>query len=176
MNLFIAPHNDDETLFGAFTIMREKCPVVIVTDSWLQFNRGQAVTANQRWAESCASADILRCPIYRLGIRDDCLWEPQLIEALRKFECFDKVYAPAIQGGNIQHDITNRAAHAIWGDNVIEYTTYTKTELWTKGNVEIKPTPEEIARKNEALMCHESQFIINRPHFDAVFGRSEWLM
>lgn len=176
MNLVLSPHNDDESLFLAFTIMREKCPVLIITDSWIQHLRGDPVEADERWAESCASADILGCPIKRLGIRDDCLWEPYLIEALKEYTCFEKVYAPALQGGNVHHDIVHRAAKAVWGDNVIEYTTYTKTELYTKGNIEVKPTREEIEIKNNALMCHKSQFIINRPHFDAVFGKSEWLM
>lgn len=40
MKLFISPHNDDETLFGAFTILREKPMVVIVFDSYVQPSRG----------------------------------------------------------------------------------------------------------------------------------------
>lgn len=40
MKLFISPHSDDETLFGAFTIQRERPLVVVVFDSFTQVNRG----------------------------------------------------------------------------------------------------------------------------------------
>ena len=41
-NLFISPHNDDETLFGAFTLCREAADiqVVVVFDGHVQASRG----------------------------------------------------------------------------------------------------------------------------------------
>ena len=38
--IFLAPHNDDETLFAAYTLMRYKPFVIIVTDSFIQPERG----------------------------------------------------------------------------------------------------------------------------------------
>lgn len=42
MKLLISPHNDDETLFAAFTIMRERPVVLVVFDSEVQVLRGFA--------------------------------------------------------------------------------------------------------------------------------------
>jgi hypothetical protein len=69
-----------------------------------------------------------------------------------------------------------RAAVQVFGDKVRQYTTYTRTELYTRGRVEIVPTAEELDLKNRALECYVSQLRINRPHFDAVRGKSEWLV
>jgi hypothetical protein len=61
VKVFLSPHHDDETLFGAFTLLRERPLVVIVTDSYVQFNRGDGITNDdagprpaQRWRSSGA--------------------------------------------------------------------------------------------------------------------------
>ena len=59
MKLFLSPHPDDETLFGAFTLMREKPLVVIITDSYIQQNRGENITPQQRFQESVNAMKIL---------------------------------------------------------------------------------------------------------------------
>lgn len=175
MKLFIAPHNDDETLFGAYTIIREKPLVVVVTDSWIQFNRGEKCTADERWEETVSAMAILGAPVYRIGLRDDIVYEDLIKYELSKFRGFDEVFAPAIQGGNIHHDEIAKVAKEIW-PNVTQYTTYTKTELWTSGNREIVPTEYEKEIKNRALQCYKSQLGINAPHFEAVKGKSEWII
>lgn len=178
MNLFLAAHNDDESLFGAFTLIREKPLVAVVTDSYIQPNRGDiGCSAEQRWQETQQALDILGCSGFRCGLRDDSLTEDSVKEVLKRFHGFQKVYAPAIQGGNWQHDFISKVASEVFKE-VIYYTTYTKTELWTKGNIEIIPTQEEINLKNKALDCYKSQINLGstRPHFEAVRGKSEWLL
>ena len=175
MNLAIIPHNDDEGLFLAYTCMREKPLVLVITDSHIQPNRGEVVcSAEERWQESVEACKILGCPVIRIGLRDDTLTEDDVRTALKRFSGFDKVYAPAIQGGNPQHDMIGKVAKELF--NVIEYTTYTKTELWTKGNIEIIPTQEEMDLKNKALLCYISQVNLpsTRPHFEAVKNKSEF--
>ena len=39
--LFLAPHDDDQILFGAFTCIRLKPDILVVTDSYIQPNRGE---------------------------------------------------------------------------------------------------------------------------------------
>ena len=175
-SLFLAPHNDDETLFGAFTLLREKPLVAIVTDSWIQFNRGEEVTADQRWQETVQAMKTLDCPVVRLGVRDDIIDEWAVKEKLSRFTNFDVVYAPAIQGGNPNHDLISKVATEVFGGKCKHYTTYTPTELYTTGNQEIVPTPQELELKNRAMESYISQLKINGPHFDAVRGKSEWLM
>src|SRR3990167_1799672 len=139
MKLFISPHDDDETLFGAFTLMREKPLVVIVTDSYIQPNRGEVgCSARQRREETSKAMKLLGCPVFFAGLRDDVLTNVDVISLLASFEGFEKVYAPAVQGGNPQHDMIGHVAEDIFP--VTRYTTYTKTELWTKGTQEIVPT------------------------------------
>ena len=175
MNLFISPHNDDEVLFGAYTLLKEKPLVVIVTDSWIQFNRGDNITADERWQETVDAMQILNCPVLRLGIRDDTIDEEIIRKNLTRFIGFDKVYTPAIQGGNLHHDLIGRVSEEIFGDKCKYYTTYTKTELYTTGSEEVTPrSADDIAKKTLALDCYKTQLRINRPHFDAVRNKTEW--
>lgn len=179
-SILISPHNDDETLFGAFTLIREKPLVLSVTDSWIQPNRGdRGCSADERWQETVEACKVLGCPVTRGQIRDDALTVENTRELLERFRGFVRVYIPAIQGGNWQHDLISRVAQDVFGSACVQYTTYTKTELWTKGNIEIIPTEEEYQMKLKALGCYQSQLNLNstRPHFAAVVeGRSEWLI
>lgn len=181
MNILYSPHDDDAHLFASFICLRERPVIVVVTDSWIQPNRGEVgCSAEERAAETIAAGKITGNWVERMGIPDSEFDEPSLYERFQTFELVmapgDVVYAPAIQGGNSIHDAVGRAALAVFGDRVRQYTTYTKTELHTTGDIEIVPTPEELDLKAQALACYVSQLRINRPHFDAVMGKSEWLM
>ncbi len=176
MRILISPHDDDSTLFAAFTCIREKPIVIVITDSFIQPNRGDfGCTAEIRAKETKASSEILGCPVIRLGIRDDALTEEAIRARLSGISGVTRVYAPAIQGGNWQHDLIGKVTQEVFED-VIQYTTYTKTELWTKGSTEIIPTQEELEIKEKALWCYQSQINLaaTRPHFEAVIGKSEF--
>lgn len=181
MNIWISPHNDDEVLFGAFTLMREKPLVVIVTDSYIQAERGEKITADQRWEETRAAMKILGCPVIRLGIRDDIIDKWAVENKLSKFTGFYNVYIPALEFGNPHHDLINEVVQKIGngiGQCIKQYRTYSKLDLHTIGGEEIVPTQEEIELKNKALACYTSQLNLaaTKPHFDAVYGKSEWFI
>lgn len=175
--IVFSPHNDDSELFCCYTIMREKPKVIVVTDGFIQGRRGDPVTWDQRRRESEAAARVLGVDISFLGIPDTDLHEYNFIRELEIFSKDELVYCPAEQGGNAQHDLVSKVCRSYF-KNVVQYTTYTKTELWTKGDLEVSPTPEEIEMKNKALNCYQSQINLSstRPHFDAVRGKSEWLI
>jgi len=178
MHLAIIPHNDDDSLYLAYSLMREKPLVVVITDSHIQPERGdKGCSAEERREETIRAMEILKCPVVFLGIKDTELTKENFTERIRPFVGlgFEKVYAPAIQGGNWQHDIIGKVAKELWPDCIC-YTTYTKEELWTKGKTEIIPTPEEIELKEKALWCYQSQINLpsTRPHFEAVLGKSEF--
>lgn len=179
LKLALVPHQDDESLFLAYTLIREKPLVVIVTSSHIQPNRGdKGCTDEIRSAETIRAMEILKCPVVFLGIKDTELTEEILRERLRYFGEYEKVYIPAIQGGNPQHDLIGKVGREKF-PNAISYTTYTKSELYTTGTTEVKPTPEEIELKERALWCYQSQINLpsTRPHFEAVLGgKSEWLI
>jgi SAM-dependent methyltransferase len=178
--ILLSPHDDDNVLFAAFICMREKPLVVICFDSYVQPARGEVgCSIEARAAETAAACNILGCEVVRLGLRDNDIspaGQTLLEQALQKLSGNPEwVYAPALQHGNANHDMVNIAAHRVFSGRVVEYTTYTKTELYTTGNSEIKPTTEELRLKKAAMDCHESQLRINLAHFKAVLGKSEWL-
>ena len=176
MNLFIAPHEDDEALFGAYTLMREKPLVLLVTDSFIQAQRGDGITAEQRRNETIAAMKILGCSVLFGGIPDTQVNEENLFHLFSLFHNFDEVYIPAIiENGNPHHNLIGYVGAQIW-PNAIRYMSYSRTNLLKMGKTEIEPTLEEIDLKNKALDCYVSQINLGstRPHFDAVRGRSEW--
>lgn len=179
--IFLSTHNDDETLFGAFTLIREKPMVVIITDSWIQPNRGEVgCDAETRWQESKKAMEILGCMVTRVGIRDYDLKMGNLANFL--LNTFggrvDKIYAPALQGGNPHHDMVSEAAKIAFGDKVIYYSSYASGEFFTKGDIEIRPTQTERELKNKALECYVSQINLasTKGHFEAVKDQSEYLI
>jgi LmbE family N-acetylglucosaminyl deacetylase len=178
MKLFISPHSDDAVLFGAYTLMREHPLVLTVTDGFIQANRGENVTADQRWLEDIKAMKILGCPLIFGNIRDDIIDEWAVKDLLSRFYNFDTVYAPSVQGGNPQHDLIGRLAKERF-KNVIQYSTYAKGEWFTKGTKAIKPTLKELKLKDEALSCYRSQWDLTatRGHFEASLkARSEWML
>ena len=114
-SLFIAPHNDDEVLFGAFTLMRKKPLVLIVTDSWIQPLRGDVgCSALERRKETIGAMKIIGCSVVFGGIKDTALDKCGLEGLFTRFHNFETVYAPAIQGGNPQHDLIGDVASKIF--------------------------------------------------------------
>lgn len=175
------PHNDDEALFLAYTLMREKPLVVMITDSHIQPNRGEVgCDAETRWSETKEAMKLLNLPVIRLGIVDFELNYHHLGNFLQhSLDGFETIYAPAIQEGNPHHDIIGRACKAVFGDKVKQYSTYARGEFFTKGNIEIIPTEEEFELKKKMLECYRSQLKLpsTKPHFDAAIeAKSEWLM
>lgn len=176
--IFLSVHNDDESLFGAFTLIRVKPLVIVVTDSYIQPERGDlGCTAEIRRQETIEAMKIAECPVVFLGIKDTELTEEVLRERLKHFKP-EQIYVPAIQGGNAQHDLVGKVAMELFGNKCERYTTYTKTELYTTGNYEIKPKHDEMDKKLRMLNCYESQLNLGStlPHFMAVKGKSEWLL
>lgn len=176
--ILLSPHNDDEALFASFICMREKPLVVIVTDSCKQFNRGgNTITAERRRQESVTAMRALGCSVVFLEMPDSSWlsWK-KLHEKLKQFHP-EVVYAPAIQGGHIQHDVVGIAALAHF-PHVVQYATYALGKSFTTGDIEIVPTPEELTLKDRALDCYQSQITYERTahFFEAVRGKSEWVM
>jgi len=178
MKLLLSPHNDDECLFAAYTLMREKPLVIVVTDSDAHLAEG--ITAQQRREESIRACELLGVPVGFLGLKDGTL-EQQKSDLRHRLEPFasqpwSHVYAPAIQGGHRDHDALGDVVSTMFSP-VSYYATYAAGEIFTPAGREIEPTPEEVERKNRALDCYPSQIRLARTlsRFDAVRGGSEYL-
>jgi LmbE family N-acetylglucosaminyl deacetylase len=179
--IFLSPHNDDETLFGAYTLMRHKPLVIIVTDSYIQPKRGDKnCCAIARRDETVKAMSLIDCPVVFLGIEDAKLTEEVLRERLQYFNP-ETIYIPAYhENGNEQHNLVNKVALEIFGRNKCEqYCSYVKGDFnIVQGGWEVKPTHTEMELKNKMLECYKSQLNLpsTRPHFEAVKGKSEWLI
>lgn len=183
MKLLLAPHNDDESLFAAFTCIREKPLVAVITDSWVQWNRGDGITADQRWDETCEAMDVLGCDRTRVGLRDDELTQDVIECVLRRLgslygDDLETVYVPDLQGGHPHHDFVCRAAiRTFHASKIVRYCTYSEASqsYANTGARRIDGSTQEKQLKRLALSRYVSQFARSRHHFQAVMDQPEWL-
>jgi len=151
----LAPHPDDEILFTAYTIIRERPIVVILTFPTLQGNNGL-----ERLTESLKAMSMLNAPVLFLNIPEDEFSEDRLREELLKLGITDqKVHVPHLDGGHEHHDITHKVATEMFW-NVSYYRTYGKGETRAKG-FEVQATEAERILKRKAMDCYQTQ--INNP-------------
>ena len=158
--IFIAPHNDDEALYGAFTIMTENPLVVVVSDSHIQQEQYPHITPELRRQESTNAMKMLKAEVRFMGVPDNGITDDMLLgqfEKIKKqYPNLKIVYAPMIERGNILHDMCGRIAGKVF-DNVLHYSTYTKERPRAKGDIPVHGDPEALALKLKALQCYKSQ-------------------
>jgi LmbE family N-acetylglucosaminyl deacetylase len=177
MKLWVAPHNDDETLFGAFTIQRHQPDVVIVFGSYIQYRRGhQRCTAVQRMQESY---DALRClgipqeKVHFLDFNDAEAWRPEAIAAALEQWHPSEVWIPLVEdGGHHQHNLVGVAGlKAFPNSRIHRYLTYTTAgkSTSTASSMAVPVTGAMVLRKLQALACYRTQLEIDElgcwPHF-----------
>lgn len=165
--IFLSPHNDDETLFGAYTIMRHKPTVVVVLRSHLQEQR-HGVTALTRETETESACRLLRGPPRHLyepsylqwRFHDDAPDWARVEDDLRAmsrnyYPCF----APAVEdGGHEHHSMIGAIASRVWpADQLSHYLTYRRGHGKSTDGIEVAPEPWMIAAKHRALACYLSQ-------------------
>lgn len=160
--LLLSPHNDDETLFAAFTILRHRPTVVTCFQSFVQEQRGgptwQTREAETVRAVSCLGADR---PI-QLLVRDDKPDETMLrslLTHIRDADRWDIVFAPAVEeGGHDQHNLVGELAVEIFGGfRVMLYLTYVRGSGKTRSDCEAPYEPGWPSAKLRAMAEYESQ-------------------
>jgi LmbE family N-acetylglucosaminyl deacetylase len=184
--ILLSPHSDDAALFASIVCQRYHPEVWVVTDSFIQYERGQHdITAHRRRDEDRAACKVMGVEVKFLGIADDCLkWWQQLDASLPHIgKIADHkliVFIPALQGGHKHHDLVNEVQADVvfdaYNTTFIEYSTYAAGQNVTpiETFIELKPTDAEATVKAEALACYTSQFW--QGHMHAVNGyTSEWL-
>lgn len=178
-NLFISPHNDDETLFGAFTLCREAADiqVVVMFDGYVQATRGEPVTWEERRAETVAALKelgVVKPPIFA-AFGDDAINWNHVHNYVRCFsrslQPSDIAYIPLCEyNGHEQHnrlsEICTTHFNAQAEVRIQQYTTYT-TMGRSIGSIRIHPQPDWVIRKLRALACYKSQITVEncREHF-----------
>lgn len=152
MQVFLSPHSDDEILFGAYTIMREKPLVVICTHATMQGGNGY-----ERAMESYRAMKMLGASVMFLGIDEDELTEEVLEEKLSILgDDYIYFYSPEYEeNGNPHHNIVANVVKKRYYAGQT-YKTYTGLESRTIGK-EIIPTPGELELKKKAMACYKTQ-------------------
>lgn len=162
-SLFLSPHNDDETLFGAFTLLRERPLVVVVFESVKQERVG--ISSGQRERETDAAMKILGCEWKQMNFLDTEAGVPLFEELVRWLAGFkadhdiERVYAPAIEeDGHVQHNYVGQAADIVYGRRVTHYMTYANGRGRSEGpHPVVVVDPAWVGLKLRALACYESQ-------------------
>lgn len=148
-SVFLAPHSDDETLFGAFTLLRHKPHVIICTQG-----------GPEREAETEAACQILGVTWEQWRLPVD-----RIFHALEEWR-YDHIYAPTPEPeGNAEHNYIGTMVRRHFPDALTQYMTYTPA-----GKSAGTPVPYEldwIGLKLRALACYPSQYShpSDAPHF-----------
>lgn len=176
MKLFISSHNDDESLFGAYTIARE-CPVVLVVfDSYIQPARGfPACNVAARRFETELAVHTLtdgKSEVRYCGLHDDADYTAaEVIKAIYAAvpESVAELWAPARHvDGHLQHELVAIAAECFI-PKATKYTSYSRTTGRVRTHNVVHPTGEQVRRKLLALTSYVTQIDIEalgcRPWF-----------
>jgi LmbE family N-acetylglucosaminyl deacetylase len=167
--VFLSPHNDDETLFGAYTLLGHRPYVVVCLRSFVEeLVWGNGATWQVREAETAGAMDVLGCSWEQWEFSD---LEPDwlALEAeLRRLDP-DRLWAPAVErDGHPHHNRIGALAAALFPNRVVHYLTYTRGGKSTRGTaVPVEPGWPELKRC--ALACYQSQH--DEPRTQAHFHR-----
>lgn len=159
MTLLLSPHNDDEALFAAYTLLRERPRVLVALDGGV--SRRRYPPPAERAAESAAAMEVLGCDFEHLGFPcEDAPWDA--VEArLRQEPEPEHVWAPLPEvDGHRHHNALAMLAIKIWPGRVSFYSTYHMVDAWPVRSIVGAPTSTEPGwdeLKRAALDCYPTQ-------------------
>lgn len=154
--VFLAPHNDDETLFGAYSILRHRPQVIVVLRSFVEATWDPpGPTYEVRELETFAACEILGVSVAQWEFRDDAPDWPVVEQSLRSLRD-THAFAPWPEpGGHAHHNEIAAIARRVF-PKVTWYTTYTHARGRTLGE-RVEPEPGWPEIKRRALACYPSQ-------------------
>lgn len=166
-DVFLAPHNDDETLFGAYTCLRHQPLVVVCLRSFVEetWPGGPHYAVREReTGDACA---LLDCDWLQWTFPDDNPpWE-ELTAAIAGLGA-DRVWAPLPEpGGHQHHNAIGRIASHVYPQTVF-YATYTHLNGKTTAGELVEPEPGWERVKRQAMACYASQ--ANHPRCAVAFN------
>jgi LmbE family N-acetylglucosaminyl deacetylase len=165
--VLFAPHNDDETLFAFYSMLRHQAEVVVVLRSMRQERQQNGPTYQVREAETlCATSVAGVSYVQWIGFYDTHPdWAGVYDFVLAYFEDSEPevVICPVWEEGG--HEDHNQLAAIVAGIastqrrpvELIRYLTYRRGHGRSEGGVEVIPTPDEKEAKLAALRCYQSQ-------------------
>lgn len=169
--VLFSPHNDDEALFAAYTVIACAPHVVVCFAS-----SGDYGPPLVREAETRKAAALLGAPSVEQ-------WDGKGLEArMRAMDARCKptaVWAPHPNCSHTDHRATSAAALAVFGGRVRFYHTYNLAEDGWPEKVRqgeaVGVTGPMVKRKLEALLCYESQILHPRARMFFVQDLAEYV-
>lgn len=172
MKVFLAPHNDDETLFGAFTLLRHKPLVIVCLKSYVQEDRG-GPTAAEREGETNRAMWWLGVEEWRQWNHDDRQPDWKAVEqSMQELDAeldIGEVFAPACEvRGHDHHNEVGFLAQEVFGDRLSTYLTYKRGSGKSRSSTPVSVDQSLwVILKLKAMACYESQIRLEntRPWF-----------
>lgn len=176
--ILLAPHNDDESLFASYTLMREK-PLVVVCFYPVRQER-DGIFASDRIGETSEAMAVLGCDFEQWSSPDNLVEVPLLGgEIMAATDRYDHCWAPLPEpDGHEQHNLVGQLAVQAFGvERTTFYATYRRGYARTETGVEVVPWAGWRALKLRALSCYSSQIDLpaTRPWFTVGWDR-EWVL
>lgn len=148
VGVLFAPHNDDETLFAAFTILRHRPDIVVCFPSSGDY--GDSAT---REAETREAMTVLGGGHVEQWQGGDLTAQMRAYnERIRPA----RVWAPHEASSHRDHVLAARAARSVFGNRVQHYHTYDLEGKVRRGHP-VEFSPEWVSQKMRALLRYESQ-------------------
>jgi LmbE family N-acetylglucosaminyl deacetylase len=146
--VLFSPHADDETLFAAFTVIREQPRVVVCFPS-----AGDYGSTDTRHAESAAAVELLGGgPVDQWQGGDI---EAQMRELDRRLSP-PVVFAPHVKSSHPDHQAVAKAAKAVFGARVQSFHTYVDGAKVRDG-APVPFEPSWVGLKLRALASYQTQ-------------------
>lgn len=153
--VLFSPHNDDESLFAAFTILRHRPRVVVCYGSAGDYGDPAVREAETREAMTVLGAAAVE------------QWQGgDLVTQMREFDARVHpvvVWAPDLDTSHPDHQAVSRAAAEVFGARVRTYHTYRNGEKVRTGQP-VPFEPDWVPQKMRALLRYSSQITHPRAH------------
>lgn len=172
MKLLLAPHDDDETLFAAYTCIRHRPVVITCLRSFVEASWPDGPTWEEREPESAAACAILGCWQVHLPYPDDAPPWDEVRAAIASYGPADVVWAPLPEepGGHPHHNAIGEMARELFPGRVAFYSTYRHVLGKTTRGTLVEPEPGWEQVKRRAMACYVTQ--ATHPNTQAAFN--EW--
>jgi len=155
-SIFFAPHHDDETLFGAFTIQKRHPDIAICFEA--------DYLPDKRLLETINALNYLKHKgdLILFGISEKNSDYNLLEENIKQIsEKYKLAYAPADESNlesNYHHNIVGNLVEKYFGkDKTIRYLTYTWPNGRSTSSNIVPYNGTMVLRKLKAMSCYESQ-------------------
>jgi LmbE family N-acetylglucosaminyl deacetylase len=163
--VLFSPHNDDETLFAFYTMVRTQARAVVVLRSMRQELSQRGPTFRVREGETLCATTVagVEYEQWTEFTDDNPDWDAIAanVDGYLRLEQPDVVIYPAWeQNGHEDHNALATICTRVVGHlglKMIRYYTYARGSARTEAGVAVVPTPAERAQKMAALRCYASQ-------------------